>query len=473
MPDEIPVVPPTKEEVAAANAEAIAKQKAQDISGQPTGADPGNLDTSSALDRLRELAVEQKKAATTEGDPTGNNPEGNQPPTEVKPPAGDPPVPAPTPENKPTAPAPTATPTADEAAVAARQLEAQRKADELFKDTPGLPPNSSVKASEAFTAIKVKAAQEIAERDQKLQEAQAKLKELEAKANAPIPDEITKELDSLREFRAKLDVETDPKFKAFDTKVNEVNEFIYAQLKRDPAITDAVIEDIKKYGGPGKVKMEKILDALEDPAIKRIVDSKLADIETISFEKQQAIKKAKENVREYLSEREKEFSEMAVSHNTTTKKTLENLASQIPWLNPVKVESTADEAAKKAAEAHNNYAAAMRKELDIAINDDSPEMRATLLLGMVNAFRIEESYKVLKTTSEAKIAELTKSLDGANATINRLRSAGANRLRESAAPAGGLPEVKPAPADQFNVSAADALDRLRKEKIAAAAQATT
>jgi hypothetical protein len=472
MPEDIDLT--NKDAIAAANAETIEKQKAQDVSGKSTAAED-TLDAGSALDRLRDLAVEQKKEEAAEK--TGGTPpaEEGKAPTDkavvVEPGEGEQAKPAG--DSAGTAPKPGETegkPPTDPAAVPAKDLEAARKAEEIFKDSPSLPPNSSAKASEAFSAIKVRAAQEIAERDQKLAEAQAKLAELEAKANAPIPEEITKELESLREFRARLDVETDPKFKSFDAKADSVNEFIYAQLRRDPAITDSVIEDIKKLGGPVKVKMDKVLDALEDKTIRRVVENKMGDLETIAFEKEQAIKKAKENVKEYLASREKEYTEMATMHNTSTKKTLEDLASKVPWLNPIKPKADADEAAKKSAELHNAYAAQMRKELDLAINDDSPEMRATLLLGMVNSFRLEESYKGYKATTEAKIAELTKEVETANATIARLRSPSTHRLRESSAPTGGVPEIKPPASAQFTESASEALDRLRKEKMQAASQ---
>jgi hypothetical protein len=460
MADAIPVEL-DKDKIAAHNAEIIQKQAAQDISGGSTSPDL-SLPSGGALDNLRNAAIAQKKAEA--GD------EGVAPAVPEVVPAA---APAAAPEAAaPAAAAPSVTPAADALAKAkadadaklaeekTRQLEETRKqADELFKGVASLPPNASPKSSEAFAAVKMKAAEEISKLQAKVEELAKVKQELEVKAATPLTDEVKKELETLREFRARLDVETDPKWKQFDNDIAKHNEFIYAQLGK-ANLPATVIEDIKKYGGPANVNMEKILAAVTDPTSKRIIEAKLADIEMIGYSKEQAISKAKEDVKKYQEERAKEWEASATQHNTATKASLDALTSKIAWLNKVPVEG--DEAAKKAAEAHNTYAEAMRKELEVAAGDDSAEMRATLLIGMANLFRLQTAYDIESKAHTQLKESHKKEVDELTATVARLKAAGTNRLRTSTAPAGGAPAPT---TPSLTESAGDALDRLRAQKM--------
>lgn len=447
--------------VAEHNADVIQKQAAQDISGQPAGG-PTNLDGASSLDALRTQKIEEAKKLVepTEGDPIVQpDPAKSGQPDPVATP--DPAKPATPDPAKSGQPDPVATPDPAAVEAAAKKVAEDAAVERIFKDSPSLPPNASVKSGEAFSSVKLTAAREVSRLEAEKEELAKKLAAAEAKASTPIPPELEQELKTLREFRAKLDIEADPKFKEFDKEADSANEFIYSQLKKSPVVTDDVIADIKKHGGPLAVNMEKILTAVNDPLIRRLVESKLGDVEMIRYKKEQAVKSTKENISKYIEERETEWTKAASSHNDRTKQNLEALAAKIDWLNQKTVDPKLDANAKKAIEDHNAYATQMRKELETAITDDSPEMRATLMIGMVQLFRLQASHE--HATKRADAAEAA--LKTANETITKLKSASRTRLPDSGAPITPATPVKKEP--DYNESASAAIDRMRQEKLKA------
>lgn len=413
------------------------KQKMADQNLQTTFTIEDINDTAGALDSLAEKVVEKPK----EVDPV------IEPKVEPK-------------------------PVVDEDAVKKLEEAAKRdadlkSADAYFKDSPALPPNASPKSSEAFSAVKIRAAQDISARDQKIEELGKQIKDFEEKLKNPIPAELESEIKELREWRAKLDVEVDPKFKEFDKSNSQATEFIYAQLKQSPVITDAIIEEIKSHGGPTKIKWEKLFAAIADPTTQRIIESKLADIEMTNFNKAQAIKAAKENIGQYIGERQQAFESSINSHTTSTKKILTDLTGRLDWFKPRTADAKADDAAKKEVEEHNSFLAATQKQVDEASADDSPQMRAILLTGMAQLFNLQRIHE----GTAAKLAIVEKALAEATEKLDRYKNASRSRSQESAAPANGnLPKTKVA--DQFNTRPNEALDELMKsvmEKRAAAA----
>lgn len=447
------------------NNEEIARKVAeQDAAGHSTVMTAKDLeDTSSALDKLaaaHDKKVADEKAAkgeepeVVEGDkkdegtppaPAPDKKDEGTPPTPDKKDEGTPPV-QPTPEE-------IAKQKADEEAKA----EAQKKADEFFKDSPKLPPGASHKSSEAFSSIKIKAAQEISAREQAIEALKKEKAELEERVkNVPAPESL-KELEELRQWRAKLDVEASPRFQEFDKKVASSREFIYAQLKRSPSITPEIIEQIKKYGGPDMVNMDKILAAVEDPATKRIIESRLADIEMEKFNKEKAVNETKENITKYLDEQKQNFAKSATAHNEATKAQFTEYTSKLPWMKEVAVDEKADANAKKAAEAHNAFVKNVKGQLDTALNDDSPDMRAILLTGMAQLLYTQ---KVLDART-AELAATKKSLDEVNAAMEKIKKSG-TRLRETSAPPNGGAAPKPK-TDNFHSRPGDALDAIAQQ----------
>jgi len=340
---------------------------------------------------------------------------------------------------------------------AQKVADAAKKADDMFKDSPGLPAGASPKSTEAFSAIKIKAAQEISARDQKLEELTKQLTELKAKLEQGDPA-TQKELDELREWRAKLDVDADPRFKEFDKQVSASQEFIYAQLRKSPVITDEVIAEIKKHGGPEFVNMAKIFDAIKDPTLQRIVESRIADIEQTKFNREEAIKATKANIGKYLEERQQSFAQAATAHNTATKKIVDELQTKLEWFKEQPIDDKADEPTRAAIKAQNEFVVQTRKNLEEAMKDDSPEMRGIMLVSMAQLFQLQRVHSALKAAHEkqdARVKELTEK-------IEKLKSASVNRMRDSGAPPSGQLPVEKKETD-FTKPATQALDEIAKD----------
>lgn len=343
------------------------------------------------------------------------------------------------------------------AETAAKADAEKKKVDEIFKDTPALPAGASPKSSEAFATVKIKAAQEISARDQKITELEAKVKDYEAKLQNPVPDEVKKEMDELRQWRAKLDMEVDPKFKAFDQAAESAREFIYAQLKKSPQVSDEAIEKIKKLGGPENVKLEKIFEAIADPTIQRLVEVKIAEIESTKFEKDKALKVARENVTGYLAEKQKSLESVATKHNADTFTHLETILPKLDYLAEKQVPAGADAATKASIEAHNKFAKETLGYMQAALNDDSAQMRAVMITGMAQLLHVKPQL----AAATAKVAKLEKELKEATDKIEKFKGASVSRLRDSAVPPGGkLPEAKND--IDINVRPGDALDAIAK-----------
>lgn len=427
------------------NAEIIAKQAAQDAAGRSAALKPGEFeDAATALDKI-----------FLQPDPPAKKDDALPGVVEPKDPAAE-----------------AAAKKAEEdkaaaEAAAAKAAEEAKKADDFFKDSPTLPPGASPKSAEAFATIKVRAAKEIQERDAKLEAMKTELEELKKRASTPTTEQLQqqKELQEMREWRAKLDVDIDPQFKEFDKKINEGHEFVYAQLRKSPVITDAVIEQIKKFGGPENSILTKLFEQVNDPVLQRIVESKIADLTMVRYQKDQAIAAAKANITEYLNERQKFYQSASVNHTTQTQAELGRLLDAADFMKERPVEG--DAAAKKAAESYNASLARVRGEVAEALKDDSPQMRATLLTAYAKMCYLQEENAAIK----AELEGTKKSLSEVSAKYEGVKKASTSRLRESNAPTAGIPKT-PAP-PSVATRTEDALDGIMKQVMEARAAAAT
>lgn len=429
MPDEALLEKPADAaDIAANNADVAAKLAAQDISGKSTVSE-SSAETDTALDALAVKHVEEK--AEVEVPPVSDKPD-------VKPVVtSDKPDPKPTPEPE------------------VKSTPVDKPATDLFKDSPSLPPNASPKSSEAFAAVKVRATQEISARDKAIEELKVANAALEEKLKGGLPPEIEKELQDHREWRARLDVDADPKFKEFDTTITKSREFIYAQLRKSPAIQESVIDQIKKYGGPDMIKWDDLHAKINDPTMKAIIDAQVAAIENSKWQKEEAIKATKTNIKEYISERVKANEAVYTNHNEDTKKWFAEHAKKLDWFVDKPVDPKADEAARKYAEDHNAFVAQTRKELDKAFNDDTPYMRATLLAGMAHLLwvqRVMEGTTGKLTKTEAALKEVTDKLD-------KFKKASVSNLRGNGAPPSSS-TLKPKEGDLFNKTAGQSIEEI-------------
>lgn len=424
MPDELPITDP--------NAEIKAKLEAQNVEkvGGATAAEL--VESGDALDALAKLVEKKEEPLPAAPDPV--------------PPGGADGVPG-----------VDGVPSTDAEKAEAERAAASKRSEEFFKDSPALPQGSSPKASEAFSAIKIKAAQEISARESELEETRKKLAEAEAKLSAAPDPAVQKELEDHRQWRAKLDVDADPKFKEFDKQVAASHEFIYAQLKKSPAITAEVIDQIKKLGGPENVNLDKIFASVQDSTLQRIVESKVADIEMLKFNKEQAISSAKKNIDQYIEEQRKSYAQNVGAHNDATKARFSELTKKLTWFADKSVDSKADEPARKSAETHNKFVADTKQQLDAALQDDSPEMRAIMLTGMAQLIYLQRVHE----SAKAELTATKKELVEAKIQLEKFTGASVSRLRETGARPGG--NIAAAPKENWNSHAGDALDAIARQ----------
>lgn len=445
MPSENIIVEPVLDastDATAHNAEVARKLAEQDAAGRTTTAAPEDLaDSSSALDKLAEAQAKEKE-----------NPPEVDPTPEVTPE-----VTQPTPEEKAKA---------DEAAA---QLKAdQERAETFFKDAPKLPPNASPKSSEAFNSIKIRAAKDISERDAEIERLKKEVAERDERLKNPLPPETEKEIKELREWRAKLDVDADPKFKELDKGIEQTREFIYAQLLQNPNINPGLIDTIKKHGGPEMIKWDKIFEGLKDPTLQRIIESKIADIEMSKFNKAQAIKSSKENIQQYLGERQKQFETARTQHTKATQDHLNNyIEKSLTWMREKPLDPKADANTRKAVEDHNAFINQLKGELMGALNDDTPEIRAMMIAGMAQLVYVQKQHDADKKAWEADKKELAE----AKATLAKIKGASSSRLRENGAPTDRPAPTKSDDKDLFTKPATQALDDLMKDMMEKRAKA--
>jgi hypothetical protein len=125
-----------------------------------------------------------------------------------------------------------------------------------------------------------------------LEKTRAEIAELKKKTGSPAPEleARDKEITSLKERLAKFDVELDPKFKEFDKKAEDARELVYQLLKESPVVNDAIIKQIKEYGGPDKTNLSKLFEAMKDPSLQKMVETKILDIKTANLERDRAVK---------------------------------------------------------------------------------------------------------------------------------------------------------------------------------------
>lgn len=361
-------------------------------------------------------------------------------------------------EKKPEVVSPPAKPDESPSQPSAEDL-AKKKADDLFKDLPSLPPNASPKSHEAFATIKIKAAQDISTRDEQIGKLQKELEDLKKTSANPTPEQLEtdKELKELRAWRQRLDIDFDPAFKTFDSKIEKIREFIYAQLRKSPAIDESVIESIKKYGGPENVEFKKIWEKAGDDRLQRLVEGQLSELEKIAFEKQQAIINAKGNLENYLSDRQKQLQGLSVSHQTSTQTELNSMLNSLEWWKTQTAKSDADETAKKLVEDHNKFLTEAQQQVKEALTDDSPKMRAILITGTLQLFNLQRVHAQLTAQYKA----LDEAFKDVSTKYEKVKNSGKSRLEQSQAPSSGaLPQPRK---DTFNVRADDALDAIAKQ----------
>lgn len=369
---------------------------------------------------------------------------------------------------------------ADEAA-AAEKVEAAAKAAAAEPTKPAeaevkykwdevqLPPGAKAKSGEAFATVKNLAKEQALADARALAELKAERDALAEKAAAAgqLTPEVAKELEELRTFRAKLDVEADPKFKEYETKVNENVELIYAKLKSTGS-TDEVIAAIKKMGGPGEVDWDKLVEEGKLPAsVKRYVEGKIFENEDLTERKKKALEAAKATASEYVKTKAESSTKEIENRRAGVEKKVAELSPNIEWLKEKKPAAGAKPEEVAAAEAHNKRAAEIKATMQEAIQNDTPEMKGLLVLGIAQLQRVNGELEALKASSAAEKTRLESELKVLTEKYNKVKNSSTGRISSSAPAPGDAP--KPAKVN-LTEDSSEAIDRLYKEAKAKADQ---
>ena len=344
------------------------------------------------------------------------------------------------------------TPTDEEKAKA--EAEAKAKADaaaaaaapvkDRFEEIT-LPPYTKPKAAEAFATIKTLAREQAAADAKAIADLKAEKAALEEKAKlaGQLPPETAKELEELRAFRAKLDVEADPKFKEWDNKVSANVELIYSKLKT-VGVEDAVIEKIKVMGGPSEVEWDVLTDKMPAQA-KRYIEGKLFENEDLIEQKKKAVEAIKATASEYIKTKQ-------TGARAAVEAKVNELTPRIDWLQE-----------KPGDDAHNKRAAEIKATMKEAIENDSPEMKGLLIMGIAQLQRVNAALEETKASLAAKEAAwkteketLEKNLKDVTDKLEKVKRSGTPRIASSAP---GPGDVRTAPKMDPNEDGNSALDR--------------
>ncbi len=360
-------------------------------------------------------------------------------------------------------------PTPEEVAKAEEAAKAAQK-DEL--DSVELPPHVKPKTVEAWSKLKETAKRKIAELSTAAEaakaEADAARKERDELKQGALSSEEQKELQELREFRQKLDVEADPSFREYDSKITENVEAIYSRLTR-AGFSKESIDKIKALGGPDKVNWEPHREKL--PAeLFRYLDAKLVENEDLVEKKGLAITKAKERSSEFLKNRQVEISKSGKEFTSQVHKEFEALSPKLPWLKAVEIPKDAKPEVRAKLEAANKAVSEIQTDLKEAIEDNSPAMRAVLVAAYASMLKLQGDAKTRDGAHKAEVdglkAEITKlqaAVKEKEAFIGKIKGASTGRLSNSSAPDGKSKTERNGKPGDPDESGASALDRLRAE----------
>lgn len=408
----------------------------------------------------KKMMAEKAKAASGEqDDDDADAPQaGDTPPPagDTPPPAGDTPPPAG--DTQPSTPPPagdTPPPAGDTPPPAGDTPPPS----DIYPDVQ-LPPNARGKSAEAFATLKQRFSTDLASRDAEVSKLKEELEQLRAKASAPIPPEVEKELKENRLFRARFDLQADPEFTAkYDSKIGELNEFIYDQL-RQVGYTDAHIEKIKAHGGLDKVNYEQILEDVKDPHMLRLIQSRMDDVKVLRYEQEKKLKSAKEDIESYIQQKRDQYQKSVTAHTEATQAELETLAGQhLKWLQEEpKLPATADDKAKALHKEELEFIQSVKEQMQSALQDDSPQMRAVMIATFAQSMHIKREFARIKAAYE--IAE--KARKEAEGKLATLKKASLTRLPSTVQPDGALP--KPNLTSPL-LSASEAMDALRKQQL--------
>lgn len=355
---------------------------------------------------------------------------------------------------------------------AAPKIEAKPAAEAAKPATPPvddkydkiqLPPHSSAKASESFAALKKIAKEDlaaahaqIADHQNKLTEATAELERLR-KASTELPENVTKELTELRQFKVAHDVESDPSFQKFTTQIKSNEEAVYKKLMQ-AGYTEANIAKIKELGGIREVDWEPLMAKLPTTT-KLFLQGVLVENEKLADSRETALAEAKANGQQFLAKR-------AEADSTELLNTANGYLKNLDWTAERPVPATATPEQRAEIEAGNKAAKEALDTVKMYLADRSPKRHAELAIGTLLAHRLQGQLN----SATAKLSSLEAAHKTALETVTKERDvlkSELDRIKKAAVPGGGGHKpITPAPTVGKIISGGDALDQYAAEQLA-------
>lgn len=313
----------------------------------------------------------------------------------------------------------------------------------------------SGKTAEQWAALKSRYATDSKAKDDEIASLKAKVTEYEAKTSDPIPEETKKELEDLRQFRARLDVEADPAFQAqFDQRLATAQNFIYAQLASAGWKKDTI--DKVKEIGVENVDWESLEKEGKVPAsMMRLVQSRLDEMAVIKYDRQAKLDEAKTNIADYIKKQREEYAAKAQGHTKATDDELAKFLPKLAFLSePEKPKASASKDELTIYEAEVKHRQEILDSIAEAKRDDSPYMRALLIAGMAQLLNLKPRFENIVAAYKQLEEKHTKAI----AWIEKVKSAGKPKAKDASAE-----PTPPKPGVDYTKTAGEALDALWKQ----------
>lgn len=250
---------------------------------------------------------------------------------------------------------------------------------------------------------------------------EARIKELEART---VPDEVKKDLEELRKFRAQFDIERDPEFRQkYDGRVETNYTAIYAKLQQH-GLPASEIEKLKGFSQSERdTAIERLASKLSG-LDRRTVEAKLLDNVNIAEERQKTIEDTRRRAEEILKERSNAPVQEAQKRIQEIATLVQPELARLPWIHAKEIPATAAPEEKKRLEADNARALELQEQLKTAIVDDSPVARARAALSVPLARHFSTAYAAEKARADALQAKLD-AINQAGATSRTARTSAA------------------------------------------------
>lgn len=278
--------------------------------------------------------------------------------------------------------------------------------------------DASPKTVETFNAVKARAVErenavraEIEAVTKAKLVLEARLTEFEKNKGA-LPEDVAKEVKELREYRALREVASRPEFKEkFDSKIEANFESIYTLFKQE-GWTDEKVQALKNFPENQRIAFieQKIIPLLTDGQ-KRVVSAKIFDSVNIAEAKQKELDAARTDADKILAELREAPLKVRAQKDTEFANVLRPKLQRLPFVYAKEIPTTATPAEKAEIENHNAFALELQNDIRRAIADESPEIRAEVILAVPLARHQARQLKLVTAraeAAEAKLAAITK-----------------------------------------------------------------